>query len=263
MARKRIKNAAKARRAWDKATRKARVAERAFVRAVTLLQRSIAVTYENRLGPLVKRLSTDAKGKPGGKEVKALERLVHARIAPKMQVAYARMAESVDDASEAYAIAVGIGALEMSLNVQKQIERRRDESIKLVEDAHRAYAADVRDVFGDPKNTGLRVEVLQAKLLDRGNVWASRAELIARDQTTKLLGGLNEARQREAGITQYAWCTSRDDRVRGDPSGQYPNADPSHYALDGQIFSWDDPPEPGPPGSDFQCRCSATPILGG
>ena len=242
------------RRAYDRATRKARVAERIFVRAVVTLQRSIVLTYQSRLKGVVKRLSLDggvkADAKPGAKEVNAAEKLLRARIAPRLQVAYGRMAKSVDDASKEYAEVIGIGSADLSKGVREQIEKRRDESIKLVEDANRDYAKQVRDVFGDPANTGLRVEELQAKLVDRGMVSESRAELIARDQTTKLLGGLNEARQREAGITRYTWCTSRDERVR-----------PEHEERDGAVFSWDEPPEDGHPGEPVLCRCSASPIL--
>lgn len=56
------------------------------------------------------------------------------------------------------------------------------------------------------------------------------AKLIARDQTSKLNGSLTKLRQQEAGISQYRWQTSGDERVRAD-----------HRALDGKICRWDDP----------------------
>ena len=74
---------------------------------------------------------------------------------------------------------------------------------------------------------------------------------ITRDQTNKLIGNLNQARQTQAGITKYMWQTSNDERVRD-----------SHWSKDGQIFSWDLPPsDTGHPGHDIQCRCSALPII--
>jgi SPP1 gp7 family putative phage head morphogenesis protein len=82
-----------------------------------------------------------------------------------------------------------------------------------------------------------------------GNVRA-RANLIARDQISKLNGQLTELRQSDLGINRYRWRTTGDDAVR-----------PSHQALDGKIFSWDDPPEVGHPGEDYQCRCYAEPVL--
>jgi uncharacterized protein with gpF-like domain len=112
----------------------------------------------------------------------------------------------------------------------------------------------------------------------------TRAELIARDQTTKLYGNLAEKRQAGAGITRYIYRTMEDERVRGDPSGKYPNSKPSHACMDGKVCQWDDPTvyadtieaadkgkwksrkniEKGPgvelhPGQDYQCRCYADP----
>ncbi len=76
----------------------------------------------------------------------------------------------------------------------------------------------------------------------------ARAELIARDQIGKLYGQSNAARQRELGVTHFFWRTSNDDRVRDE-----------HDALNGERFSYDDPPSEGLPGEAVQCRCSAEP----
>jgi SPP1 gp7 family putative phage head morphogenesis protein len=64
--------------------------------------------------------------------------------------------------------------------------------------------------------------------------------------------------QQEAGVSQAMWLSQRDSHVRA-----------SHLALDGEIFSWDDPPlkaedadsgEDCFPGSDFGCRCVASAV---
>lgn len=136
------------------------------------------------------------------------------------------------------------------------IAHARDENIRLVEKAARAYATGVRKVFDDPKNFGVRVEDLAAQLLERGDVSESRAELIARDQTLKTNAAINETRQTNAGVVRYTWSTSHDERVRE-----------SHRVLDSKVFAWDDPPdidgEPLNPGEDFQCRCVAIPFIEG
>lgn len=44
----------------------------------------------------------------------------------------------------------------------------------------------------------------------------------------------------------YVWNTQGDDKVRG-----------SHAQRQGQVFSWDNPPEGGHPGEDYGCRCTA------
>ena len=73
---------------------------------------------------------------------------------------------------------------------------------------------------------------------------------IARDQTNKLIGQFNELRNVNAGIKEYIWSSSGDNRVR-----------PTHIANDGVKFRWDNPPPTGHPGWEIQCRCVAYPVL--
>ncbi len=87
------------------------------------------------------------------------------------------------------------------------------------------------------------------------------ATLIARDQVNKLNSELTKKREQSLNQTQYRWITCRDERVRGDPMGLYPNAIPSHYARDTKIFNWDSPPEGGHPGEAINCRCRAEMIV--
>ena len=74
---------------------------------------------------------------------------------------------------------------------------------------------------------------------------------LTRDQTSKLVGELNQARQEQVGITAYIWSTSGDGRVR-----------PTHRDNDGLTFLWSSPPPTtGHPGHDVQCRCVALAVL--
>ncbi len=78
----------------------------------------------------------------------------------------------------------------------------------------------------------------------------TRATLIARDQTGKLYGQINADRQKALGLTKFIWRTSNDDRVRDE-----------HAALEGEVFSYDDPPDEGLPGEAIGCRCHAEPYF--
>lgn len=74
---------------------------------------------------------------------------------------------------------------------------------------------------------------------------------LTRDQTSKTISGLNQARQQELSIERYEWLTAQDERVR-----------PKHVANSGQIFRWDDPPpDTGHPGDDVLCRCVAVAVM--
>ena len=103
---------------------------------------------------------------------------------------------------------------------------------------------------------GRRPETIAKELQSLLGVDARHARLLARDQIGKLNGHIAEETQAEAGIEEYRWISSRDERVRD-----------LHADLHGFIFRWDDPPESGtngerlPPGMPIQCRCFADPIL--
>jgi len=90
-------------------------------------------------------------------------------------------------------------------------------------------------------------------MAERTDVTDSRAKLIARDQVAKLNAQFTQERQQDAGIEGYVWRTVGDERVRD-----------THDAVDGQFFSWDNPPgetDGNHPGEDYQCRCWAEPVL--
>lgn len=105
--------------------------------------------------------------------------------------------------------------------------------------------------------TSVAATVVLGAIAGKFNITEKRAEAFAVDQVNSLDTQLAEMRQRSLGIDEYLWQTRRDERVRGDPSGLYPNARPSHYARDGQIFNWKNPPEGGHPGEAPGCRCRA------
>jgi len=103
---------------------------------------------------------------------------------------------------------------------------------------------------------GLRVEQLRDQIRDRFGVTKSKAALLARDQTLTLNAQIARQRQQNLGIQEYIWSTSGDGRVRE-----------THADLDGTTQRWDNPPEMsedgrrGHPGDDYQCRCTAFPVL--
>lgn len=107
------------------------------------------------------------------------------------------------------------------------------------------------------RGTTDRVETLAQRIQEDTGATASRAALIARDQVLRLHASVTEAQHKAAGIVEYEWSTSGDERVR-----------PGHRELNGRRFRYDDPPVVDPrsgrkahPGQDIQCRCAAVPLL--
>lgn len=94
---------------------------------------------------------------------------------------------------------------------------------------------------------------LRAELTRQFQIEDRRAQLIARDQTAKLNSDLNRIRHQQAGVTEYTWRTSADERVR-----------PRHHELEGKVYKYGEPTgaEEGlPPGQPIQCRCIAQAII--
>lgn len=105
---------------------------------------------------------------------------------------------------------------------------------------------------------------LMQQIQHLGGVSQRRAKMIARDQTSKVTGSINQIRQQSIGIEEYIWRTSRDQRVVGNPAGTYPTGNrkhEDHYHREGKRFRWDSPPEDGHPGQAILCRCHAEPII--
>lgn len=123
-------------------------------------------------------------------------------------------------------------------------------NIELITSIPDQYFDKLGEAVSKNMEAGMRFEDLAKEVERIGDVTESRAKLIARDQTSKMNGAFNEARQTSLGIDRYVWQTSGDERVREE-----------HQANDGQVFSWNDPPATGHPGEDINCRCVAVPYF--
>ena len=128
------------------------------------------------------------------------------------------------------------------------IERNVELVTKFTEEAHGRLA----ELLSRNLQQGGTVEQLREDLSRAFDIEANRAQLIARNEVANYNSALNEFRQEEAGIDEYIWRTSQDERVREE-----------HAALEGQIFRWSDPgPDEGQhAGYPINCRCTAEPVL--
>ncbi len=111
---------------------------------------------------------------------------------------------------------------------------------------------------------GKDLQQIQKEIQSSFNIDKRKAELLARDQISSLNAEITKMQQTDAGISRYRWRSCRDSLVRE-----------CHAALDGKVFSWDDPPEMWyrtkhgvvhtgrrcHPGEDYACRCIAVPVF--
>lgn len=115
----------------------------------------------------------------------------------------------------------------------------------------------LRDEVEESVNAGYRAEHLKEIIKERYQVSESKAEFLAKQETSLLTSKYTQMRYKDAGINKYIWSTSGDNRVRHD-----------HKELDGKIISYDDPPivdkatgRKAHAGEDFGCRCIQVPVI--
>jgi SPP1 gp7 family putative phage head morphogenesis protein len=112
---------------------------------------------------------------------------------------------------------------------------------------------------------GATREEMRKLVMGRLRIGETRAKFIARQETALMTVQYQQEQYQSAGIAKYKWVTAGDHVVRGTRSNDSGN----HKALNGKIFSWDNPPAaeffstgtPCHPGEDFNCRCQAKPIV--
>lgn len=139
--------------------------------------------------------------------------------------------------------------------LEASMRTRLATNVELISSIPEKLIGQLETTVGPRVFSGVRVEETMKAIQERFDVSESRAQLIARDQTNKFNAQLTQERHEDLGIDSYVWSTSRDERVRED-----------HAALDGETFSYDDPPvvdsksgATANPGEDYQCRCAALP----
>ena len=123
----------------------------------------------------------------------------------------------------------------------------------------------MREVIREGYLNGRTIRDITAAIQHEYGVSKNKATALARDQISTLNAQITRMQQTDAGCTKYTWSDSRDSRVRD-----------CHKSLNGQIFSWDDPPEMWymsktkgkvytgrrcHPGEDYACRCVAIPVF--
>ena len=126
------------------------------------------------------------------------------------------------------------------------------ENLLLIRNMAKQEISKIQESVVEAFNTGARHEQLAKTLARRGEVLGNRARLIAKNEILSLNSKVTTSRHKLLGLNRFVWVTSRDERVREE-----------HEALDGQTFSYNNPPAEGLPGEPINCRCTAVPLLPG
>lgn len=154
--------------------------------------------------------------------------------------------------------AKAIGKDELSPQARVRLEEDYSNNMKLwVQKFSAEEIRDLRDVVSKNAEQGYRFDHLVKKIQNRYDVSQTKAEFLARQETSLLVSKHREQRFGDVGITEYIWDTAGDADVR-----------PSHKKLNGRKFKFAEPPvvdeatgRRANPGEDFSCRCAARPVI--
>lgn len=138
------------------------------------------------------------------------------------------------------------------------------ENVNLIKSLPRDNLVRMKNIIKSGFRNGLTLTEMSKEISRQYGMGKRSARLLARDQLSTLNAQITKKQQDDAGVSKYKWSTSNDERVR-----------PCHAELDGNIISWDDPPEMWydtkegrvytgrkcHPGEDYLCRCVAIPVF--
>ena len=131
------------------------------------------------------------------------------------------------------------------------------DQVGLIQSIPSGAAERVHKIAMEMLSSGDRYTELQKEIMRTEHVTKSRAELIARTETSRASVTLTEVRAKHIGSEGYTWRTSLDSDVRKD-----------HKILEGTFHKWTEPPiadtasgARSHPGAIFNCRCWAEPAL--
>lgn len=153
------------------------------------------------------------------------------------------------------ALGVDINPFMSDLNIRPLMNQALFDNIVLIKSIPRKLNLQIVDQFDKIfTQKGFDQQAMIQALESKFKVAKNRALFIARDQTEKIIGKLNKARQTDLGIKSYIWQTSEDERVVGTPGGLYPDGTDGHmdhFSRNGKEFLWIAPPPDGHPGEAF------------
>lgn len=151
------------------------------------------------------------------------------------------------------ALGVDVSAIVTEEDLVDLMEQAAIRNASLITNISQSMTNRIQQTVQQAILTGSPVSELKARLVEDFKFGDKRAQLIARDQVSKLNSDLNRFRHQEAGCNKYTWRTSLDERVRS-----------RHKKLNGKVYAYGEATgaEQGlPPGQPIRCRCIAIAIV--
>lgn len=159
--------------------------------------------------------------------------------------------------------AIGVNVALPGTDMSAHIDAWAEENTALITNLTQSYLSKITTAVNSGFRDGLSWRDISKNIRDETGVAKRRADLIARDQVATMNMQVTKQRAADLEIKQFVWRTMEDQRVRGNPSGLYQKARPSHYARNGKTYNWSDGAGARDkfPGQAINCRCYASNVI--
>ena len=150
-------------------------------------------------------------------------------------------------------LGVDVAAVLTNEGLEAALGARVLENVRLISSIGEEAVSRVERIVINATVNGTNLKTVRKELTEAFAMSDRRAGIVARDQLAKVNSDMNRLRQQEAGVTEYRWSASGDERTR-----------PLHARIDGRTYTWGKPTdaEDGlPPGQPPLCRCVALGIV--
>lgn len=154
-----------------------------------------------------------------------------------------------------------LGTRDLSEGAKMALAKAYEQSLRpYIEEFTGKMIGELRGIVAGNARAGYRFDNLVDRIENRYSVSRSKAEFLARNETSNFMSKVREARFGDAGVTEYVWDTAGDTEVRE-----------GHRELNGRTFTFAGKAparymssgKPCNPGEDFNCRCVANPVMPG
>lgn len=198
--------------------------------------------------------------------VRSLEKRFNALFAKRAPVIATQMADGVESASKSAlhaSLQKMTGGLSLKTSLMtpklKAVYRAQvTQNVGLIRTIAAEYLKNVEGAVMRSITTGRGLQDLIPALQQYEGYTHRKAKNVALDQTRKTYNAINKGRMTAIGVKRFQWIHSG--------GGAEPRE--LHMAMDGQVFSFDNPPvidektgERGIPGQAINCRCTMAPVF--
>lgn len=144
----------------------------------------------------------------------------------------------------------GVNPIDTEPWIDDYIQSSIKQNVSYIKSIESTFFERISAIIYEGVKNGTSMKEIRGQLVKQIGVSESKAQFLAVDQSGTIHGQLVAKRHQDMGVKKFTWSDSNDERVRK-----------IHKALDGQTYSYSEPPSEGLPGTPYRCRCVAIPVF--